>query len=321
MEGNSLTRRNFIKLAAFVGTSLKMPQKLAEAGTKSLPSILCISWDGADIRSIITLLRYGELSNLANLYVERLECGGCSKTKPGHVEALTGLDYWTTKIYSNDEFREMPKRYSLFWKIKKAYPHYWCACIFSKGVHTGDGPGEPWANFGDWAKNGGIEYYANNSPILMSSDETNIHLTYAMHQFEYPGLIYCHYKQPDIAGHVKGMDSYLYKERLRELDNFLGWTLSYLNPDITILYSDHGFDNPGEHTHHHAPHGFVASNMPLIANGQRRDIAFTIMDLLSMPMKTYETPLDGKSLLRDKQYLGNWIVVKSQLLKIVNDSK
>lgn len=305
MKDNKLTRRNFIKLAAVAGTSLTLIPKLAKSNTNVPPpttpptippTILCISWDGADIRSLISRLNFGKLPNLNKLTVVRLECGGCSKTKPGHVEALTGLDYWTTNVYSNDKFEEVPKEYSLFWRIKETYPSYWCGCIFSKGVNTGDSQGEPWRPFGDWARNGGIEYYANDL-VPMSMKKTNTHLANAISQFQYPGIIYCHYKQPDTAGHAEGMDSILYKKKLRELDNALGWALSSLRPDFVIMYSDHGFDGPGMHTHDHAPHGFIASNMALAADGQRRDVAFTIMELLSLPVETYEEHPDGKSLL------------------------
>jgi hypothetical protein len=305
MKDNNLTRRNFIKLAAVAGTSLTLIPKLAKSNTNVPPTILCISWDGADIRSLIPLLRAGKLPNLAELTVVRLECGGCSKTKPGHVEALTGLDYWITQVYSNDKFKEVPKEYSLFWRIKETYPNYWCGCIFSKGVNTGDSQGEPWRPFGDWARHGGIEYYANHL-VPMSMEQTNTHLTRAISQFEYPGIIYCHYKQPDTSGHAEGMDSTPYRSKLRELDNALGWALHSLFPDFVIIYSDHGFDAPGKHTHDHAPHGFIAGNMSLAANGQRRDVARTIMGLLSLPVKTYEVHPDGKSLLIERQNFDSW---------------
>jgi hypothetical protein len=299
---SSLTRRDFFKLAVAAGVSLTIlpPGKRAQADTGTPPSrVLWLSWDGADWRTVSAMAQAGELPNLATLNIVRLDCGGCSVTKPGHVEAITGLDYWKTKVYTNTLFREVPAKWSAFWKIKNAYPTYWCGCIFSKGEHTGDAQGRPWRPLKDWALAGGMEYYYNFSVEDLADvtiEQTNARLAEALSLFTAPGLLYCHWAEPDCTGHLEGMDSEPYRACLRQLDDALGTAVAAITPDVVVVYSDHGFNGPGETGHAFAPNGFLAASTPLLANGVRRDVAYTMMNILGLPVASFSPRLCGKDL-------------------------
>jgi len=302
---SDLTRRDFFKLAVAAGVTLAVsPQggKALAEGTDTPTSVLWLSWDGADLRTVEAMLASGDLPNLAALHVVRLECGGCSVTKPGHVEAITGLDYWKTKVYTNVNFKEVPVKWSAFWKIKNAYPGNWCGCIFSKPEHTGDRPGRPWNPLRNWALSGGLNYYYNFSADESLSggdatiEQTNARLAEALAQFSAPGLMYCHWAEPDATGHTDGMDSPAYRDRLRQLDDALGTAAAAVNPDLVVVYSDHGFNGPGEYGHGFAPEGFLAASVPLASGGVRRDVAYTLMKMLGLPAEGFTPILCGKDL-------------------------
>jgi hypothetical protein len=300
----SWTRRDFLKLAGIFSTSLILSPKDSTVEASEVPSrILWLSWDGADYRTILAMLAAGELPNLANLYVVRLEAAGCSVTKPGHVEAITGLDYWKTGVRTNSAYKEVPVRWTAFWKIKNILPSYWCGCIFSKTFHTGDAPKEPWRPLGDWASSGGLDYYFNarqrgTATESLTIEQTNFYMDEALSSFKSPGLLYCHWAEPDEAGHVAGMDSDLYRQRIRRLDEALGRAY-VISPDLVFLYSDHGFNNPGSSAHGYAPHGFLASSVPVFnnpSNGVRRDVAYTLLKILGLPVETFSPTLCGKDI-------------------------
>jgi hypothetical protein len=290
-----LTRRDFLKFGLAAGATLVLPRA---AQADPTPSILWIGWDGADYRSVTNLLGSGGLPNLARLHTVRLDCAGCTQTKPGWVEIVNGLEYPQTGVLSNKRFKEVARDYLFFYRLKAALPSYWCGCIFSKTAHTGDGLGKPWHQLRTWTLAGGMELYRHASDVghPLSVAETNGFLSDALSGYGPPGLLLCHYAEPDETGHDSGLDSPEYLHELVLLDQALGWATSAMQPDIVIVCSDHGFNQPGARIHSDAPHGFISCNLGLVANGVRRDVGYTVARMLGVPLETLSPPLRGKDL-------------------------
>jgi hypothetical protein len=215
------------------------------------------------------------------------------------VEAITGLDYWKTHVLTNNHFKEVPDSYSCFAKLRAANPEYWLGCIFSKDKHTGDEPGEPWRPLKEWAAQGGLNYYYNASANgkALNIAQTNQRLNAALAKMKRPAVLFCHWADPDITGHKFGMDSQEYCQSIIELDNTLGQAYAVMQPDVVLIYSDHGFDGAGQRGHNNAPHGLFASNLPINACGARRDVAYTLLRILRLDPDGYHPRLNGKSLL------------------------
>jgi len=289
-----LTRRDFLKGAVAAALVGSLPRKAAASNP---PSILWMSWDGADWRVIKAMLDAGQLPNLARLYCVRLEAAGCSLTKPGHNEVLTGLDDWKTKVFTNAKYKEVPKEWFLFWKVKQTFAGYWCGCILGK-FQMSDGYGQPCRQLGLWARAGGLDHYYNckDKGNSLTLEETNTRFQVALSEFQHPGLLYCLWAEPDLSGHKACMESALYQSALSQLDASLGIALNSVSPDYIFIYSDHGFDDPGINHHKNAPNGFLASNIPMSPYGIRRDLAYTLHKILQMPVEQCEPRLSGKDL-------------------------
>jgi 2,3-bisphosphoglycerate-independent phosphoglycerate mutase len=131
----------------------------------------------------------------------------------------------------------------------------------------------------------------------MTIEKTNAELAKAVAGFKSPGLFFCHWAEPDVTGHKSGMDSEPWCERIIELDKTLGKLTEAIKPDFVLIYSDHGFDGPKSRQHNHAPHGFVACSRTLACGGVRRDVAYTVLTVLGVPLDGPDHTLCGKSLI------------------------
>jgi len=312
-----LTRRDFLKFAAAgivaAGSSLVLPSKdgVVEAAYPPASRCLWFSWDGADIRSLEDLLGQRLLPNLSQLHVVRLIAAPNTATKAGQSEAISGLGCDKTNIITNKRYNSrITEDKTPFYKIRQTHPGWFLSCIFSKRSHTGDrlvqGKREPWYHLKYWAQSGGMNRYFNPSTAPtelggeMALEYTNERLTEhvaACRASGGPGyLVYCHWAHPDHTGHRHGMGSLEWNDAMVQLDAALGWAVAQLQPDAVFVYSDHGFDGFGAKQHLNAPHGFFASNFPLIADGIRWDVAVTVLSALGLPVATYTPCLMGRDL-------------------------
>ena len=105
------------------------------------------------------------------------------------------------------------------------------------------------------------------------------------------------FREPDVCGHVAGENDAYYTWCIQESDRNTGELLEYMKAigiyDNTNIYivSDHGFDE-GSNRHGDAPHVFLGTNNPaVIRNGDRLDIAPTILDYYGIPNDTDGLPL------------------------------
>ena len=112
-------------------------------------------------------------------------------------------------------------------------------------------------------------------------------------------LFFIHFAQPDHAGHQYGENSQEYTDAIRSDDECTGRIIDKLKElgiyEKTLVYvvADHGF-NEGQQGHSYAPYVFLATNDPNIKrNGDRTDIAPTILKRFGMDLSSILPALDG----------------------------
>jgi len=113
---------------------------------------------------------------------------------------------------------------------------------------------------------------------------------------------FIHFAMPDHAGHAHGENSEEYSQGIISDDEWTGRIIAKLKElglyEKTLVYvtADHGFDE-GQRTHRNAPHVFLATNDKLVSrNGDRADIAPTILKRFGLDLATLQPAVDGRPL-------------------------
>lgn len=118
-------------------------------------------------------------------------------------------------------------------------------------------------------------------------------------------FLFVQFREPDQPwGHKYGENSAEYSKGIMNDDEWLGKIIAKLKElgihGNTLVYvtSDHGFDE-GDKEHFKATRVFLATNDTMVAarQGDRKDIAPTIMKRFGMDIGGIEPKLDGRSLL------------------------
>lgn len=112
-------------------------------------------------------------------------------------------------------------------------------------------------------------------------------------------FIFIHFADPDSAGHRYGENSLEYEDAIKSCDRWLGEIVNKLKRlgiyERTLIYvtADHGFDE-GKTTHGYAPYVFLATNDKEVKrNGDRADIAPTILKRFGIDVRSIQPALDG----------------------------
>jgi hypothetical protein len=112
-------------------------------------------------------------------------------------------------------------------------------------------------------------------------------------------FFFVHFAEPDHAGHSHGENSQQYTDAMKSDDAWTGRIIAKLKElgiyDKTLVYvtADHGFDE-GRTTHSNAPYIFLATNDPKVnRNGDRMDIAPTILKRFDLNLSKIEPSIDG----------------------------
>lgn len=115
-------------------------------------------------------------------------------------------------------------------------------------------------------------------------------------------FFFIHFAYPDHSGHKYGENSQEYTNAIISDDDWTGRIIDRLKQlDLyskTLVYvtADHGFDE-GKTSHSYAPFVFLATNDPKVnRNGDRADIAPTILERFGIDFSKIEPPLDGRPL-------------------------
>ena len=115
-------------------------------------------------------------------------------------------------------------------------------------------------------------------------------------------LFFAHFAKPDHAGHKSGENSQDYTDAIKDTDMWTGRLLEKLKElglyEKTIVYivSDHGFDEDTK-GHRYAPYVCLVTNDKEVnRNGDRMDIAPTLLKRLGMDPGSFEPKIDGIAL-------------------------
>lgn len=115
-------------------------------------------------------------------------------------------------------------------------------------------------------------------------------------------LMFIHFPDPDHPGHKYGENSQEYTDALKDDDRWTGQIIDKLKQigvyEKTLVYVvvDHGFDE-GQKGHRYAPYVFLAGNDPAVTrDGDRMDIAPTILKRLGIDVAKIDPPLTGTPL-------------------------
>lgn len=115
-------------------------------------------------------------------------------------------------------------------------------------------------------------------------------------------FFFVHFAEPDHPGHKHGENSQEYTDGIRDDDAWTGRIVARLKElglyDRTLVYvtADHGF-NEGELGHRYAPYVFLGTNDRSVnRDGDRMDIAPTILKRFGLDLAKFEPALDGTPL-------------------------
>ena len=270
---------------------------------------ILISWDGALREHIKADLAEGKLPNLARLVehgslVDIDVAGHQTDTKAGHAQMLTGYDPSVTGVHSNGNYRPIPRGYTIFERLRRAFGRDGIATIMVTGKDH---------NLGSQPAGlvlGADPFYFSRSGITAWDGDQNRSATSVgkkaiAHLDHFAGkgrfFMFVHFPDVDFAGHTEGEASQAYDRALVECDRWLGAILDALSrkgvADRTLVYvsADHGFD-VGSKQHGHATHIFLATNDATVGAGQQRDITPTILSALGVDPSKLVPALPGKVL-------------------------
>jgi predicted AlkP superfamily phosphohydrolase/phosphomutase len=196
-------------------------------------------------------------------------------------------------------FDEWEKRMSKQKKVNKAKPGRGNldggTIVEENGKKFVAVPGKPWFN----AKNH-MDLFRNG---LKENDAV---ATLAMSELEKRKdrrfFFFIHFAQPDHAGHAHGENSQEYTDAIKSDDESTSRILAKLKElglyEKTLVYvvADHGFDE-GAMGHSYAPYVTLATNDPKVSrDGDRMDIAPTVLKRFGVNLKELKPALDGTPL-------------------------
>ncbi|MEW5826331.1 MAG: alpha/beta hydrolase fold domain-containing protein [Candidatus Bipolaricaulota bacterium] len=281
-------------VAAFVSLALWA----ATGSAASVDSVILISWDGAQRAHVLDLLAQGRLPALAGLveqgaWIPLRITDHATDTKAGHAEMLTGLAPDVTGIASNEDLQPIPAGLTLFERVKDHFGEDGIATAAITGKMAN--LVEPLAN--------AVRAMDTYSMAFQDADAVGKKALRALRDFGGRRFFaFFHFRDPDVAGHAHGENSYQVDEALVACDEWLALLLAEVNAlgftERTAVYvtTDHGFDE-GAKTHADAPWVWLAASDPLARSpsgeGDQKDIAATMLARFGIDAATLTPPLPG----------------------------
>jgi PKD repeat protein/predicted AlkP superfamily pyrophosphatase or phosphodiesterase len=286
--------------------------------------VILIGWDGVQRNHLYEMLENPErMPNLRKLcdpgnFVEVTVTSGCTDTKAGWAQILTGYDPEITGVYSNNYYQTIPEGYTIFERLENSFGNENITTIMvtGKAENIGAKAGFP---FNNSIKN--IDKYELDTERTADKvwELAEGHLEeYVINHTNEHLFAFIHFREPDYIGHLDGEDHFNYTRDVRIDDKYLGEIVNFLKEnDIynnTKIYvtSDHGYDeesadypvnpiNPG-HQHRMAPYVFLATNdEEVIRDGDRKDITPTILTQFGINISQIDPPLSGASLTNERK--------------------
>ncbi len=270
---------------------------------------ILISWDGALREHVKADLAKGKLPNLARLVehgslVDIDVVGHQTDTKAGHAQMLTGYDPPLTGVYSNLNYRPIPRGYTIFERLRQAFGRDGITTIMLTGKDHNLG------SQGAGLIRGADPFYFSRSGITVwDGDQNRLAKVVGTKAVEYVDqyarngrfFLFVHLPDVDANGHAHGESSAEYDRALVECDRWLGAILDQVSrkgiDDRTLVYvtADHGFE-VGAKQHANAPHIFLGTNDVGLRSGQQRDIAATVLSAMGVDVSKISPSLPGKPL-------------------------
>jgi ABC-type nitrate/sulfonate/bicarbonate transport system substrate-binding protein len=332
----------FLLLSVLAITRLSFAGSAAESDllTEDFKNVILMGWDGTQRDTIIELLQEGKLPNLeeiiqAGTFVKTEITTGKTETKPGWAEILTGYSGRYTGVVNNrDEYKPIPKGYTIFERLENAFKNTGIETIFlsGKGVNLGVrgehrvwplGPRHIWAKEELWSKSKlhpqpGEILTMEGEPYALTKDSIDIFenglgnsdavgkkaVAYIKKFQKMRFFLFVHFEEPDEQGHKYGGGSKEYVSAILKNDLWLGKIISTLKRcgiyTQTLIYitTDHGFEKNGKH-HRYEPLTFLATNDTRVNSktGDRKDITPTILYGYGFDITKISPPLEGKPLI------------------------
>lgn len=150
-----------------------------------------------------------------------------------------------------------------------------------------------------------IDLYSNNL-----GEARNVLNKALDHLEEHQGrrfFLFIHFEEPDNYGHGYGENAEEYSQAIERNDSAILELVEKLKEKnmfsntIVYLTTDHGMDE-NEHKHDNSPLTFFCSTENnLIKNGDRKDVAVTILKRYGIDMRNIDPPLGGRSLIHEDQ--------------------
>ncbi len=259
-------------------------------------------------------------------------------TKPGWAQILTGYKAEITGVFTNAKYQPIPKGYTIFERLEEFFgaDKFITIAVIGKKGNMDDDPPEkiPLGKIekikdkkrrnkklvqGKIIEENGKKYLLiPGKPYYYTKENMDLFLNGLLENervgnkaIEFlelykdkPFFFFVHFAEPDHSGHKFGENSKEYNDALISDDYWTGKIMEKLKElnlyDKTLIYvtSDHGFDE-GKKTHTNAPYIFLATNDKMvIRDGERADIAPTILERFGLDLNKINPPLSGRSLTR-----------------------
>ncbi len=306
---------------------------------KNFDRIILIGWDGAQRNHMQEALVRGDLPNLSQLISEgtlvSIDINGKTDTNAGWSQILTGYSPEITGEYSNIRYQAIPNGYTIFERLEQFFGADKIATVAAIGGGSLVGADPPTKvpfqgterQEEELVRRGeqiiiedGIKYrllsprafYNAKDSIdvfvngLTENGKVGTQALEAIDNYKNePFFFFFHFYESDLQGHVFGENSHEYNDALISADSWLGKIVTRLkelnlyNDTLIYVTADHGFDE-GKRSHIDAPYVFLATNdKGVIRDGERADIAPTILDRFGVDLNKLDPPLSGHSLLAE----------------------
>ncbi len=167
--------------------------------------------------------------------------------------------------------------------------------VIEDGVKYRVYPGSPWLNMKD-ASDHWLYGLGQNETVTAKALEL-------LEQYKHkPFFLFVHFAEPDRAGHAYGENSPQYNAGLVSSDTCTVQIVEKLrqlgiyNKTYIYVTTDHGFDE-GKKTHGNATRIFLVTNDPRVSrDGDRADVAPTILKRFGLDPERFTPPFAGASL-------------------------
>jgi predicted AlkP superfamily pyrophosphatase or phosphodiesterase len=282
------------------------PTAFAQDGNQT--NIVLIGWDGCRRDVLKEMIARKELPAVTALakegsLVDITVTTGATDTTAGWAQILTGYKPEISGVYSNKRLKPIPKGMTTLERARMApgTDTVYTAMIVAKKQNLGsEAPHASFAGGPYYLSQAGMDLFVND--LQTNERVVNLVMQTIEKQKDKRFLMFVQFAEPDRAGHAHGEGSREYREAIKLNDASTGniiaklRDLGFYERSLVYVVSEHGFD-VGQKNHLDAPNVFCATNDNTVKrNGDRADIAPTILKRFGVDLSTIAPPLSGTPL-------------------------